>query len=408
MTLKLGFGKKALPSPVGTELCGYGYFINRVCTEVLDTLHVRCIALSSGDVKSLVLSADLIGLSAQLHEEIRRLIADKLGYAGKEVMVVCTHTHTGPSTYYLAGGGAMNDEYNRQVPPVFLAAAEAAVADLTPCEGMEECCQSVEEIAYNRNIPDGPHDNMMRGLVVKRSGKASVAIVSYPCHPVTLGPRPQASADYPGAVCRKCEARGLEAIFLTGACGDINPLINRIKWGSGTPETVEQYTKVLFKGFFDGLHKTDDIDLDNMEFDATVKLRSLDEKEIDEIVKLGSFEVVAKAWGYSMLRRLPIKDDHVMVRAIKIGPMVFCSFPFETFTIVGNIVRETYPGKNIVVLGCADQMHSYLPIITPELQNSYPVIAAAQAYAYPVIAVGAAEYVAKQIADGIARWETVG
>ena len=84
--------------------------------------------------------------------------------------------------------------------------------------------------------------------------------------------------------------------------------------------------------------------------------------------------------------------------------MVFCSFPFETFTLVGDIVRETYPGKNIVVLGCADHTHSYLPQVTPELQNSYPVVAAAQLYVYPVIAVGAAEYVAKQIADGIARW----
>ncbi len=404
MTLKLGFAKKAIPSPVGTELCGYGYYINRVCKEVLDTLYVRCIALSSGNVKSLVLSADLIGLSAGMHEEVRRLIAERLGYAGKEVMIVCTHTHTGPSTNYLVGGGIVNEKYNLTVPPVFLAAAEAAVADLALCESMEECCEPIEEIGYNRNIPDGPHDNIMRGLVVKRVDKAPVAIVSYPCHPVTLGPRPQASADYPGAVCRKCEEKGMEAIFLTGACGDINPLINRIKWGSGTPETVEQYTKIMVKGFFDGLKKTDDMGLDNMEFETTVKLRPLDEKSIDDIVKLGSFEDVAKAWGYTMLKQLPIKDDHVMVRAIKIGPMVFCSFPFETFTLVGNIVRETYPGKNIVVLGCADHTHSYLPQVTPELQNSYPVVAAAQLYVYPVIAVGAAEYVGKQIADGIARW----
>ena len=196
MTMKLGFAKKALPSPVGTELCGYGYYINRICKEVLDTLYVRCIALSSGKVKSLVLSADLIGLSAELHEEVRKLIADKLGYAGKEVMIVCTHTHTGPSTNHLVGGGVMNKEYNLTVPPVFLAAAEAAVEDLSQCEGMEECCEPIEEIGYNRNIPDGPHDNIMRGLVVKRTEKAPVAIVSYPCHPVTLGPRPQASADH--------------------------------------------------------------------------------------------------------------------------------------------------------------------------------------------------------------------
>ena len=404
MALKLGFGKRALPSPVGTELCGYGFNLNRVCTEVLDTLYVRCIVLSSGSVSSLVLSADLIGLSAELHDEVRRLIADKLGYAGKEVMIVCTHTHTGPSTNYLVGCGVMNDAYNRQVPPLFLAAAEAAVADLAPCEALEECCQPIETIAFNRNIPNGPHDNMMRGLVAKRKGKSSVAIVSYPCHPVVLGPRPQASADYPGAVCRKCEEMGMEAIFLTGCCGDIDPLINRVKWGSGTPETVEQYANVMLKGFFGGLHKTDKMELDNMEFDTLLKLRPLNEKEIGEIAKLSSEEELSIKWREAMLKRLPIKDENMTVRAVRIGPMVFCSFPFETFTLVGDIVRETYPGKNIVVLGCADHTRSYLPLITPELQNSYPVIVAAHLYLYPLIAVGAAESIGKQIADGIARW----
>ncbi len=404
MALKLGFGKKVLPSPVGTELCGYGYYLNRVCTEMLDTLYVRCIALSSGTVKSLVLSADLIGLSAELHDEVRKLIADKLGYSGKEVMIVCTHTHTGPSTNHLVGCGVESDTYNCQVPPVFLAAAEAAVADLTSCEEMEESCQTIEPIGYNRNIPDGPHDNVVRGLLVRRCGKSDVAIVSYPCHPVTLGPLPKASADYPGAVCRHFEKRGLEAIFLTGCCGDIDPVSNRIKWGSGTSETIEQYAADMAKGFFDGLHKTDDSDLDNREFDTLLKLRPLNEKEIDGMVKIASVEQVANEWRKAMLKRIPIQDETITVRAIKIGPMVFCSFPFETFTIVGDIVRKTYLGKNIVVLGCADHTRSYLPIITPELQNSYPAIAAAQLYEYPIIAVGAAEFIGKQIADGIAGW----
>ena len=51
--------------------------------------------------------------------------------------------------------------------------------------------------------------------------------------------------------------------------------------------------------------------------------------------------------------------------------MIFCSLPFETFTAVGDIVRQAYPGKNIAVLGCADHNRSYLPVITPEWRRSY-------------------------------------
>ena len=118
--LRAGYGARALPVPIGVELAGYGFYLKRVCKGVGDELHVRCLATEKDGVKSLLLSADLIGLGEKVHDETRRLIASELGCSGPQVMIVCTHTHTGPSTNYLEGCGAVNEEYNATVPPVFL------------------------------------------------------------------------------------------------------------------------------------------------------------------------------------------------------------------------------------------------------------------------------------------------
>lgn len=398
---KAGFGRCALPSPVGVELCGYGYFLERKCVGVDDDLYVRCMALSSDEGTSIVFSADLIGLADELASEVRRLVGEKLGLSGRDVMLVCTHTHTGPSTNRLEGGGVMDAEYNSRVPQAFLKAAEYALADMADVESLEEACKAIEPVGYNRNIADGPHDAVVRGMLIRRKGAEPIAAISYPCHAVVVGPSNKASADYPGAVCRMGEEKGMKTIFLNGCCGDINPLIQRIKWGSGTMKEANEYASRILEGFIGGLHGTDDRSLGRLEFDVTVHVKPMDEKGIDDIAERGYNKEVAALWRKTMLLRLPIHDDVVKVRVVKVGPFCLCSIPFETFTFVGEAVRQAYPGRNIVVLGCADHVRSYLPPITPESQYSYPVVDAALFYLYPVIAVGAAESVAEQISKGI-------
>ena len=401
MLLRAGLGKSPLPSPEGVELCGYGFFLGRKCDGVYDTLHVRCLALESAHGKSLVFSADLIGLSGELCGEVRRLVAERLGCAGGQVMLLCTHTHTGPATNFLQGCGVMDEEYVRHVPQVFLKAAEDALADMAAVECLEETCKGIEPVGFNRNIANGPHDAVVRGLLIRRQGREPIAAISYPCHPVVLGPSSKCSADYPGAVCRMGDEKGMKTIFLNGCCGDIDPVIQRVKWGSGTRKEADEYAARILDAFLAGLRKSDDCTTGNAEFDVTVRLKPMDEKGLDDIAARGSNREVAACWRKAMQARLPIQDDVVKVRALKAGPLCLCSFPFETFTMVGDIVRQRHPGKNIAVLGCADHVRSYLPCITEDLQYSYPAVEAALLYVYPVISAGAAESVGEQISNGI-------
>ncbi len=398
--LKAGFGIKEIPSPVGTELCGYGYYLERVCDASLDPLHVRCVALASGETKSLVFSADLIGLSEELHQQIRCSVSEKLGYSGREVMILCTHTHTGPATNDLEGCGVMNEDYNSRIPAVFLAAAEQAVADLALAEEMEECCQPIEPVGFNRNFQNGPHDAVVRGVRIRRAGRPPIAIISYPCHPVILGASRQSSADFPGAVCRIGEENGMKTILLNGCCGDINPL-RRLASGDDSRKLLEDSGRKIFDGFLQGVRSSDNMELKNAEFNPVLPLMAMGKDEVDAIAKLGSNARVAEIWRQDMLANPRGETDDIMVRCVRIGAMIFCSLPFETFTAVGDIVRQAYPGKNIAVLGCADHNRSYLPVITPEWRRSYPVVSAAMLYGYPIIASDAVESISRQITSGI-------
>jgi hypothetical protein len=400
ITFKTGFGIKEIPSPVGTELCGYGYYLGRTCDASMDPLHVRCIALVSGETKSLVFSADLIGLTEELHQQVRRFVSDKLGYSGREVMILCTHTHTGPATNYLEGCGVMNEDYNSRIPAVFLAAAEQAVADLAMVEEMEECCQPIEPVGFNRDFQNGPHDAVVRGVRIRRTGRPPVAMISYPCHPVVLGASRQSSADFPGAVCRMGEENGMKTILLNGCCGDINPL-HRLASGGDPRKLLDDNGRKIFDGFLQGLHSSDDMELKNAEFNTVLPLRTMGKDEIDALAKLGGNARVAEIWRESMLANPPGATDNITVRCVRIGAIIFCSLPFETFTAVGDMVRQAYPGRNIAVLGCADHNRSYLPVITPEWQHSYPVVSAAMLYGYPIIASDAVESIGGQIASGI-------
>lgn len=398
--LKAGFGIKELPSPVGTELSGYGYYLERVCDASLDPLHVRCVALVSGETKSLVFSADLIGLTEELQQQIRRSVLDKLGYSSREVMILCTHTHTGPSTNDLEGCGVMNEDYNSHVPAVFLAAAEEAVADLALVEGLDECCRSIEPVGYNRDRKNGPHDAVVRGMRIRRSGRPPIAMISYPCHPVVLCISRQSSADFPGAVCRLGEENGMKTIFLNGCCGDINPL-RRLASGDDPGQLLEDCGRKILDGFMQGLHGSDDMQLKNAEFNTVLPLMAMDDDGVDVIAKLGANARVTEIWHKSMLANPPAATEDIMVRCVRIGSMVFCSLPFETSTSVGDIVRQAYPGRNIVVLGCADHTRSYLPVFSPEWQRSYPIVTAPMLYGYPILASDAVESIGRQIASGI-------
>jgi hypothetical protein len=244
--LRAGFGTRDITPPLGVELSGYGYYLDRRAAAVLDPLYARCLLLDDGTTRLALVSCDLIGFTISFSNEARRQIAEACGTSAERVMLACTHTHSGPATVELLGLGAPDAEYMARLPGLIVEACRAAAADLAPADA-GWAIGEVHPIGFCRlgEAPPSDYEDPKLGALVCRRAKGDVGFVQYACHAVTLGVNKELSADYPGAVVRVMQSHGVEALYLNGPAGDIDPLVNKVKWGCGTREDVERYGRLL-------------------------------------------------------------------------------------------------------------------------------------------------------------------
>ncbi len=243
--VRAGFGTSEITPPPGVDLTGYGFYRDRRLERVLDPLYARCLLLDDGQTRLAIVSCDLIGLTIPFSDDVRRRIAEACGTRADGVMLACTHTHSGPATADLLGMGSADADFMARLPGLIVEACAAAAADLAPAD-VGWATGEVEAIGHCR-LPEEPvdYEDPKLGVLVCRRATGDVGFVQYACHAVTLGINRECSADYPGAVVRAVRSHGVEALFLNGPAGDIDPLVNKAQWGSGTPGDVERYGRQL-------------------------------------------------------------------------------------------------------------------------------------------------------------------
>jgi hypothetical protein len=234
-----GYGESVLTPPLGVELCGYGYYLERRAESVLDELKARAVCVRSGKDSALLICCDLIGLTVDHTDAIRAEIGRQLAIPVDHILIACTHTHTGPATVPLRGVGEMDPAYVATVAGVLERAAAAAADDVRSAK-LTCAFPYVEPIGYNRRLRSyEPIDPVLKVALIERATGSSIALTSYACHVVTLGRASSVSADWPGGVVRAFERRGYHAVAFQGFCGDIDPVLFLNGWGSGTAEDLD-------------------------------------------------------------------------------------------------------------------------------------------------------------------------
>ncbi len=225
--LWLGVGKTVITPPVGTELSG---FIARTApmVGVHDDLHARAMVWSeTGSRESAValLTLDVIDLDAASVQVIRDRAATLTGIPVAHIGVTCTHTHGGPATPAGRWLGRTDPAHLATLCATAAGAVAIAAARMEPVV-MRWACGTEPTVGKNRRVPGGVIDPDVPVLRFGRhDGTVAALLVSYACHPVTLGPSNLlATADYPGYVTRTLEAvyPGAFVLFATAPCGQIN------------------------------------------------------------------------------------------------------------------------------------------------------------------------------------------
>jgi len=224
--MRAGVAKVNITPPVGLELSGWAFGPS---VGILDPLYAKVLLLESNGRKAAIVTADLIGFNNQYATAIRQGIASKVDMNPNDVLISCSHTHSGPATMFLRRWGEIDENYVKVVEKQIIGAAT------TTANGMQEARIGagkgrVDGICINRRDSEGgavdPEVSVIR--VDNSQGEMMAVLMNYSCHPVAAhNYKNLISADYPGyamGVIERTKQGRVVALHTTGAAGDINPV----------------------------------------------------------------------------------------------------------------------------------------------------------------------------------------
>jgi len=390
--MKVGISSVNITPPIGVPMAGYSARMGSA-KEIHDDLYAKAIVFNDKDTKAALVRCDLIGLERDFVEETRRLIESETGIDRNNIMITCTHTHSGPITDSLIPD---LDAWMKVLSRKIKGAVIAANRNLKEAKiGFNR--GSVEGIVINRRKPGGPVDTEVGIIRIDDlAGNPMAVLINYACHAVVLGPdNLLISADYPGFVMNFVERNlGVPALFVNGACGDINPLdkltVMRQKRKEdiydrhgGTFEEAKRLGNMIgaeaVKVFL-GTETENDLELKVAS--REIKIPLVDLPSIDELKrmleenenlfrKLVSEKDAAHAFRIAMLiqyARSTIKyvesGENVRpteIQVFRIGDGGLIALPGEIFVEIGLDIKKKSDLKHTLICELANDAIGYVP-----------------------------------------------
>lgn len=248
-----GVAQADITPPPGVELWGY---TNRSgpAESTLDPLIARILVIDDGKTSAALVTLDL-GRTfgrAQIDRLRERVSRD---YHVNEVMLIASHTHSGPAIEDGYDDGKLPEWEARALDLIARAIGDAR-ARMEPARIGVGMGQAI--IGHNRRLvqSDGSVKMLWRNSTGQQTGmidpvvgviriddtggRPKAILVNYACHPVIFGPdNLRYSADFPGAMAKQVEgsfdSRPV-TFFIQGAPGDINPLMDKTPLPEGADE----------------------------------------------------------------------------------------------------------------------------------------------------------------------------
>ncbi len=401
--MRIGLAKIDITPRVGVPLCGFGPFLNRVSVAVRDRLWARAMAVEQGGRRVVIVSCDLLGVSGATTAAVRERLRKTVGLEPSAVMIVCTHTHSGPDTLAdLIGWGGFDPPYMELLPRRIAAAVEHAVADLadadllhaqTPCEGIglnreqDRDAPPLEEVLLDGWRPAKPEltDTTCHVLKVVRDGRVRGFVSYFSCHPVVCcQANHQIHGDYAGVATNLLEREypGSVGLFLQGANGDINSCVVH----KGEQESLlaldviaARYANAVRRG----LHEAQPIKVDTVctvlqdvafkrrpwiadEVRAKLKAEetSLADPQATDADTEYRLAVVRTLGLRRILTRLESAAEMsppIQLQGLRIGPVALLASPFEAFRQIKAEVQAAARAPLALVVSLANDSLGYAP-----------------------------------------------
>lgn len=220
-------------------LAGYGGK-TRMSERVEHPIWIKALALrDDSGATSVLVTADLVGLSTKMVDRIAKQAGDKQGIPRERLILNTSHNHSCPVTedvlwlYYelTSEEAAARDRYTAMVYAKYDEVIGAAISRLAPAELAFD--QGLAGVAVNRRRSRGPESRGFGGQVdqdvpvitVKAGDDLKAIVFGYSCHTTALGGL-SINGDYAGFAQLELEKSfpGSVAMFVQNCGGDANPL----------------------------------------------------------------------------------------------------------------------------------------------------------------------------------------
>lgn len=386
MSLYLGIAREDITPELGA--CIYGYRPNVHSESVHDNLSAAVFAFKCENVMSIMISATVCLIKTEIADELRKIISEENNIGINNIVIASTHTHSGPALQDQSGWGNLDEEYyNNIFKPAVLKATADALASLEEVKvgfatGDSLVGVNRRELNLKNNIflgqkPWGPFDPKMTVISFKNNKDEVVAnIIHYGAHQTAAGDLTVISRDWSGIMTDAVEAEsGGITVFFNGPEGDVGPRLSNGKTAGGM-SYVEEIGQVAANDalrIYRNISSYDDIDFDVNATDVCIPLvpripyqeavKAFEELTPGDGVNVGKLQYEHCRWVKESYENGYVEKKCKFINqvAIKIGKVVFISFPYELFTEIGMRIDKEFPGYEILSLSNANGSEGYFP-----------------------------------------------
>ena len=381
-----------------------GGFIPFPATAVHDQLQSRCLVLDNGQTQIAFVICDNLGISREVYDRARLIIAQETEFPVENILMAATHTHSATRV--------QTDNYRPQIVRGIADSVRLAVDNLKPAQIgwgridepsevfnrrwhvtdsslLENPFGGIDQVRMNppRNHaaliePAGPTDPEISFLSLQATNGCPIALLAnYSLHYVGGVNKGDVSADYFGIFCNRIAellgATSTQPLFVgmlsNGTSGDVNNIDFRDSGEKYEPyEKMNQVAELVAKRVKEA---HDQIKLyDWVPLNSVVRELKLQFLKPDEIMQKYMGEVLAKPKtspqyhqyerNYAeRVQRLLVGPDEVTVplQAVRVGEVGIAAIPFEVFAETGLEIKDRTPFTHAFTIELANDYHGYLP-----------------------------------------------
>lgn len=347
-----------------------------------DRLYVRCLVFDDGSRKLAFVEADVIGIRD--HEEFRRLISEKTGLPGANILLGDVHNHAAPSP-----GAKGETSWDRQFSAALVASVEKALANLQAIrlaagEGHSRIGMNRRQIrprdtdssltfdennssqSFGKHKTDHPaavhefggvvrlganpagaiDDAVQLVRIDREDGRPLAVMIHYPCHGTSLGGRnSKISAEWMGHMQEYVERQipGTGSIYIQGAAGDINP---RVVGGLDGHQDDTAVTAQLGE---------------EIGREVVRAWRALAPEPVTAAIQVETQEIRLPRAYRELLADFKNTEVHTPTTAVRIGDLMWVTFPGEMFHAIGQRVKAACPSPHAHLAGYVNGYIGYFP-----------------------------------------------